>query len=129
LIAQSTQLVIVQRLVRKLCSNCRKLDPVLPVLLESLVARKIVDKGDTLLPRAVGCDACAGTGYVGRAAVIECLQITDSLREAIASGKSFEDVHHLALEENALMPFADYARFLLQKQLISASEVLISLAE
>jgi type IV pilus assembly protein PilB len=129
LIAQAIQLVLVQRLVRKLCSNCRKLDPVLPVLHESLVARRIVDKDETLLPRPVGCDACAGTGYVGRAAVIECLQITDGIREAIASGKSFEEVHQKATQEGALMPFADYARFLLQKQLISASEVLMSLAE
>ena len=40
-------------------------------------ARKIIDKGTQVLPRAAGCDACAGTGYVGRAAVVEILQITD----------------------------------------------------
>ena len=45
LIAQSIHLVLVQRLVRKLCSACRKLDPPVPALLESLVARRIVDKG------------------------------------------------------------------------------------
>ena len=129
LIAQSMQLVLVQRLVRKLCSNCRKLDPVLPVLHESLVARKIVAKDEVLLPRPVGCDACAGTGYVGRVAVVESLVVTDGLREAIASGKSFAEVHHEALEENALTPSVEYARLLLQKQIISASEVLISLAE
>src|SRR5207253_1608071 len=83
LVAQSIHLVLVQRLVRKLCSACRKLEPPAPALLESLVARKIVDKGQQTLPRAVGCDACAGTGYVGRAAVVEALQITDAVREAI----------------------------------------------
>jgi type IV pilus assembly protein PilB len=129
LIAQSIQLVLVQRLVRKLCSNCRKLDPVLPVLHDSLVARKIVGKDELFLPRAVGCDACAGTGYIGRAAILECLQMTDGLREAIASGKSFAEVRNLAVEENALLPAVDYARFLLQKQIISASEVLISMAD
>jgi type IV pilus assembly protein PilB len=129
LIAQSIQLVLVQRLVRKLCSNCRKLDPVLPVLHDSLVARKIIGKDDLLLPRAVGCDACAGTGYIGRAAILECLQMTDGMREAVASGKSFAEVRNLAISENALLPAVDYARFLLQKQIISASEVLISMAE
>jgi type II secretory ATPase GspE/PulE/Tfp pilus assembly ATPase PilB-like protein/CRP-like cAMP-binding protein len=129
LVAQSIQLVLVQRLVRKLCSNCRTLDPVLPVLHETLVARKIVGKDDLLLPRAVGCDACAGTGYIGRAAILECLQVTDGLREAIASGKSFAEVRNLAVQEKALLPAVDYARFLLQKQVISASEVLASMAE
>jgi type II secretory ATPase GspE/PulE/Tfp pilus assembly ATPase PilB-like protein/CRP-like cAMP-binding protein len=129
MIAQSVQLVLVQRLVRRLCSNCRKLDPVLPVLHASLVARRIIAKDDVMLPRAVGCDACGGTGYVGRAAVLECLQMTDGLREAVSSGKSFAEVRNDALADGALLPAVDYARFLLQKQIISASEVLISLAD
>jgi type IV pilus assembly protein PilB len=129
LIAQSIALVLVQRLVRKLCSACRKLDPPTPALLESLVARKIVDKGTQTLPRAVGCDACAGTGYVGRAAVVESLQINDLVREAIAGGRSLADVQNLARETRALVPFVEYARTLLQKQVISASEVLMSLAD
>jgi type IV pilus assembly protein PilB len=129
LIAQSIALVLVQRLVRKLCSACRKLDPPAPALLESLVARKIVDKGTQTLPRAVGCDACAGTGYVGRAAVVESLQINDAVREAIAAGRSLSDVQNLARETRALVPFVEYARTLLQKQVISAAEVLMSLAD
>ena len=129
LIAQSVHLVLVQRLVRKLCSACRKLDAAAPALLESLVARRIVDKGQQTLPRAVGCDACGGTGYVGRAAVVEALQINDAVREAIAAGRSLADVHHIATETRALTPFIDYARHLLQKQIISASEVLLSVAD
>ena len=129
LIAQSIHLVLVQRLVRKLCSACRKLEPPAPALLESLVVRKIVDKGQQTLPRAVGCDACAGTGYVGRAAVVEALQITDAVREAIAADRPLPDVHNIARESRALVPFIDYARHLLQKQIISASEVLLSLAD
>jgi type II secretory ATPase GspE/PulE/Tfp pilus assembly ATPase PilB-like protein/CRP-like cAMP-binding protein len=129
LVAQSIHLVLVQRLVRKLCSACRKLEPPAPALLESLVARKIVDKGQQTLPRAVGCDACAGTGYVGRAAVVEALQITDAVREAIAADRPLPDVHNIARESRALVPFIDYARHLLQKQIISASEVLLSLAD
>ena len=129
LIAQSIHLVLVQRLVRKLCSACRKLDPPTPALLESLVSRKIVERGTQVLPHAVGCDACAGTGYVGRAVVVEALQITDPVREAISSGKSLSDVETIAEDNRALSPFLDYARVLLQKQVISASEVLLSLAD
>ena len=129
LIAQSIHLVLVQRLVRKLCSACRKLDPPTPALLESLVSRKIVDKGTQVLPHATGCDACAGTGYVGRTVVVEALQITDPVREAISAGKSLSEVETVAEDNRALLPFIDYARVLLQKQVISASEVLLSLAD
>src|SRR5207237_2166217 len=92
LIAQSIHLVLVQRLVRKLCSACRKLDPPTPALLESLMSRGVVHKGEQVLARAVGCDACAHTGYVSRAAVVEALQITDSVREAISTGQSLAEV-------------------------------------
>ena len=105
LIAQSLHLILVQRLVRKLCSACRKLDPPTPALLESLIARKIIDKGTQVLPRAAGCDACAGTGYVGRAAVVEILQITDSVREAIAAGRPLAEVQQLARDGRALISF------------------------
>jgi type II secretory ATPase GspE/PulE/Tfp pilus assembly ATPase PilB-like protein len=115
--------------VRKLCSACRKLDPAAPALLESLIARKIVDRGETLLPRAVGCDACAGTGYVGRAVVVETLQLTDAVREALTSGRTLAEVQQLALSQRALQPFLEYSRFLLQRQIISANEVLLSLAD
>jgi len=129
LIAQSLHLILVQRLVRKLCSACRKVDPPAPALLDSLIARKVVDKGTQVLPRAVGCDACAGTGYVGRAAVVEALQVTDAVREAIAAGRPLSDVQQLAKDGRALVSFLDYARHLLNKQIISASEVLLSVAD
>jgi type II secretory ATPase GspE/PulE/Tfp pilus assembly ATPase PilB-like protein len=129
LIAQSIALVMVQRLVKKLCSACRKLDPPTPALLEALIARKIVDKGTQTLPRAVGCDACGGTGYVGRAAVVESMQINDQVREAIAAGRSLAEVQNVARETRALVPFVEYARTLLQKQVISAAEVLLSVAD
>ena len=61
--------------------------------------------------------------------VVEALQITDSVREAISAGKSLDQVQEAAEEGRALMPFIDYARTLLQKQVISASEVLLSLAD
>jgi type II secretory ATPase GspE/PulE/Tfp pilus assembly ATPase PilB-like protein len=93
------------------------------------VTRKIVVRGTQVLPRAVGCDACAGTGYVGRAVVVEALQISDAIREVIASGKPLSEVQTIAQENRSLLPFLDYARVLLAKQVISASEVLLSLAD
>ena len=89
LVAQSIALIVVQRLVRKLCTACRTLEPYPPALIEALITRKVLDPSQASmpLPRAVGCDACNRTGYVGRALVVEVFQMTDEGRGALASGK------------------------------------------
>jgi hypothetical protein len=61
--------------------------------------------------------------------VVESLQLTDGIREALTSGRSLAEVQQLALQGRALLPFLDYSKFLLQRQIISASEVLLSLAD
>ena len=81
------------------------------------------------LPRAVGCDACNHTGYVGRALVVEVFQMTDEGRGALASGKPLAQIAPSAITSRALLPFAGYAAVLLQKQVISATEVLAALVE
>ena len=130
LIAQALSLVLVQRLVRKLCTACRVVEPPPPALLDSLLARGLVDRSAAQgLARANGCDACNGTGYVGRAAVLECLQITDPVRTALAAGRPLEEVERLAFSANAFLPFPAYATFLLQQQIISAAEVLLTLSD
>jgi len=131
LVAQSIALVVVQRLVRKLCTACRTLEPHPPALIEALVARKVMDAAQSSapLPRAVGCDACNRTGYVGRAVVVEAFQVTDEARAALASGRPLAQIAPFAITSRALLPFAGYAAALLQKQVISATEVLAALVE
>jgi len=131
LVAQSIALVLVQRLVRKLCTACRTLEPHPPALIEALIARKVMDAAQSSapLPRAVGCDACNRTGYVGRAVVVEAFQVTDEARAALASGRPLAQIAPFAITSRALLPFAGYAAALLQKQVISATEVLAALVE
>ena len=128
--AQSLTLILVQRLVRRLCNSCRVVDAPPPALLETLIVRGIVDRDSgAMLPRAVGCDACNGTGYGGRIVVMDSLQITDPVRNALAAGRPLEEIERLAFTENALLPFSAYATSLLSKQLIGAGEVLATLAD
>ncbi len=76
--------VMAQRLVRKVCSRCRQ-----PVkysdefLIESAIKPELC--GDTVFYEAKGCDECNGTGYRGRSAIVELLDLTDELRELIVS--------------------------------------------
>jgi type IV pilus assembly protein PilB len=130
LIAQSLALVLVQRLVRKLCPNCRQVGPTPSALLETLVARKVIDpRINPPLPHAVGCEACGRTGYVGRAVVVESLSITDEVRNALAAGRSLSEVEAVGLSTRALTPYSTYAAHLLSRQIISVSEALLTLAE
>jgi type IV pilus assembly protein PilB len=129
LIAQSLSLVLVQRLVRKLCPACTRLEPPSPVLQESLAARKLVQPGTRLnLPRAVGCEKCGQVGYVGRVAVIEALQVTDEIRDAIMTHQPLSEVARLAAASDALYSFQRYAAYLMARPLISAADALMAVA-
>jgi len=131
LLSQSIALVLVQRLVRRLCANCKRLEQAPAALLETLISRKIVDPAQAAagLPRPVGCESCNGTGYVGRIVVCEALQITDDVKNALAGSRPLPEVQQVALQTGALMPFWAYSSALLQRQLVSPAEVLLSVVE
>jgi type IV pilus assembly protein PilB len=75
--------VIAQRLMRRLCSACKR--PFTPEA-ETLRAMGVSDaEGSTLtFYRAVGCDQCNETGYRGRVGIYEIMVVTDELRRTIA---------------------------------------------
>jgi type IV pilus assembly protein PilB len=129
-IAQALAMVVVQRLARKLCSQCAKVEPPTPVLVETLAARGLIDpSAPTPLPRAVGCDACGNTGFSGRVAVIEALHMTDDVRSALMAGHSFPDIQRAAAQAQLLVPFSRYAAFLMAQRLLAPSDALLTLAE
>lgn len=73
--------VVAQRLVRALCPNCRK-----PAFITSAVAHDFQIAEGTTIFKALGCDACGQTGYVGRLALFEILFVDDAIREAVSAG-------------------------------------------
>lgn len=130
LIAQSVALVLVQRLVRRLCAQCARVEPPPPALLESLAARRLVDRGASVpLPRAVGCDACAGTGFSGRVAVIESLALSEDVRTALMTGEGLPEVARAAAQAKGYLTFTQGASFLMSRKMIAATEALLAVAE
>jgi general secretion pathway protein E len=79
LLSSSLLGVLAQRLVRKLCTDCRQQDT----------------HGHW---HAVGCPACAGTGYVGRTGIYELIALDDALREAVHGGQGERVLCSLARE-------------------------------
>lgn len=81
LVASSIQAVLAQRLIRRICPECRepstKFDP--EVL--ALCGIRRADLKDKVLYKAKGCNKCSGTGYRGRMAVHELMLMTPDIRE------------------------------------------------
>lgn len=87
LVAATVQGVLAQRLVRTLCDECATWNQ--PTAAErALIGGQPLDR----VRRAVGCEHCAHTGYLGRAAIAELLMINDELRAQIVAGASLDSL-------------------------------------
>lgn len=75
--------ILAQRLVRRLCPQCREPHPVLPEIEEELGLRRYQPDGELRLWRAKGCNACSNSGYKGRSAIHEILVMDDPIRRLI----------------------------------------------
>jgi general secretion pathway protein E len=88
LIASSLNAVLAQRLVRRLCPQCRKPGPLAPEIRAGLAG--MIDDGDQFYHQQ-GCDACGGSGFRGRVAVLELLVMDEALaRLVLARGEARE---------------------------------------
>jgi type IV pilus assembly protein PilB len=88
--------VVAQRLVRRLCMNCRRQYTPEADVLRSL---NMTESDASSLPfyKAVGCEQCNHTGYRGRVGLYEVMRVTDKLRRLIASRASEEALRDAAL--------------------------------
>ncbi|HEU5080171.1 MAG TPA: ATPase, T2SS/T4P/T4SS family [Opitutaceae bacterium] len=92
LVASAIELVIAQRLVRRLCPDCSRDEPVSRLKLRDTLAILGLDPAtaDTVetLKHPVGCDRCRGTGYRGRIGIFEILKPNDELHELVLKRES-----------------------------------------
>jgi len=93
--------ILAQRLVRILCKKCKmavKYEP--KILLESGLAPEKYK--DTIFYEAKGCIECGNTGYQGRTAIAELLELSDEIREMILDRKPLSEVKKRAEAEGML---------------------------
>ncbi|UQA55881.1 type IV-A pilus assembly ATPase PilB [Polyangium aurulentum] len=101
LITASVNLVLAQRLARKICSDCKaphKVDT--RVLLDFGFTQEQATKGK--LWKGAGCKTCNGSGYKGRVALYEVMRFSDTLKELVLQGASTAELKASAIKSGML---------------------------
>jgi len=98
LVATSVQLICAQRLVRRICKNCKRQveSPSHAALLELGYEPEEVDTLRVF--RGAGCKVCNGTGYKGRVGLYEVMEITPEVKEAIIGNATAVELKRVAVE-------------------------------
>ena len=104
-ISSTLATAVSQRLVRRICPNCRKEREFTKE--EKEIISKIAEKygeevnfDNVKTYEAVGCEKCNNIGYYGRIGIFETLDITDEIKELIVKGASTIEIRKKALEQN-----------------------------
>ncbi len=123
LVASSTNLVLAQRLGRRLCKDCRKKVDLSPELAERLQLKNVGGAKGGEYYEPVGCDVCHKTGYKGRTGFFEVMPISPAIREMIIKGAATPEIKSQAIKEGMISLRMD-ACMKLKAGVTSAEEVL-----
>ena len=100
-VASAVNLVVAQRLVRRVCTQCKAsahyTDEELTALHADTATLRQID-----FKKGTGCDNCGGTGYRGRAGLYEVMAMSPALRRMILTGDSVADLREQAVAEGML---------------------------
>lgn len=97
LVASSTILIMAQRLVRRICGNCKE-----EIKLSEEALSDLKLKAGTSVYKGKGCDQCNGTGYSGRQGLYEVMPITPEIRELILDRAATPEIQKLAIKQGML---------------------------
>lgn len=101
LVASAVRLVVAQRLIRRLCQNCKKQAKVpVQTLIDVGFAPEEAKSIQIFEPN--GCEKCSSTGYKGRLGLFEVMEIDEELREQIMVGASTSELRQKAKEKGML---------------------------
>ncbi|HET7025069.1 MAG TPA: type IV-A pilus assembly ATPase PilB [Gemmatimonadales bacterium] len=100
-VASAVNLVVAQRLVRRICKNCKapakyKPEEIMPLFPDPEVAKTVE------FMKGTGCDTCSGSGYKGRAGLYEVMSLSPELRRLILRGASVAELRDQGVAEGML---------------------------
>jgi type IV pilus assembly protein PilB len=122
LLSATLDAIVAQRLVRRVCAQCKTLyDPSPDVLMElGLTVSDVVEKQ---FAYGKGCETCHFTGFKGRTAIFEMLHMNDRLRELIMERAPTDRIRSVA-KEQGMRSLRDSGLLAIFDQLTSVEEVL-----
>ncbi len=97
LIASTINIIVAQRLVRKICTNCRVSETIQVDKLQEEFKRYFPKKNEISLYHGKGCDICHNSGYQGRVGIFEVLVVNDEIRDGITNKESAEKIQAAAV--------------------------------
>jgi type IV pilus assembly protein PilB len=101
LVATSVHLICAQRLVRRLCKECKE-DLNMPSQALIDIGFAPEEASTVRVYKGRGCPTCNNTGYKGRVGLYEVMEVTDALREMILTGASAIELKNKAMEEGMI---------------------------
>lgn len=112
LVSSTVNVVVAQRLVRKICEKCResvyiKAKELKGKIPDELITKACKGKKETHFYHSKGCKACGNSGYSGRIGIFEVLEITDGIRELIIKRVSSDEINRLAKKEGMITMMED----------------------
>lgn len=128
LLASTVNLVIAQRLVRKICKSCVQSYKVSPEIKKLITAQIELSGGKTkTVPKSLyngkGCRVCGNSGFQGQVAIFEVLKITDAIKELILKQASASALRNMAIQEGMTTLFEDGLNKV-EKGLITIDEII-----
>jgi len=107
LVASTLQLVISQRLVRKICLNCKVSETYTKARLHEALPKlkKYFHEETITLYKGTGCKKCAGTGYRGREGIHEFLKMTSAIQEVVMTHPTSKQIWDIAKREGSMPLF------------------------
>ncbi len=104
LVASTVNVIIAQRLVRKICNTCRvasnvEANQITSCFGEAIASKHIQGKSSVEVYRGTGCKACDHTGYAGRIGLFEVLVVTPKIRELTIQKTNSDVIAQLAISE------------------------------
>jgi len=98
LVSSALQAIVAQRLVRKVCPDCKEMYYPPPAHIQEFGMDPEDFRGQPFF-QGVGCHSCGFTGYRGRTAIHEIMVMTDDIRAMVLKSSASEKVRRKAREE------------------------------
>ena len=115
LVASTVNVIIAQRLVRKICPHCRVSQTIPVAELQKYLSLETIKKHyipvgasqEVRIYKGQGCRSCHNTGYQGRIGIYEVIELTKTMRELVSNKAETDELYDQALKEGMTTMFDD----------------------